>query len=179
MKLLLAIGTVDLDSKDKNGRTPLLWVIVYRHEDTGLYSSRAEKKQRRQRQEAVVRLLLAKDGVNPNLKDSNCRTLLSWAAENGHKAMVSLLLAKAGVDPDCKYNYGRTPLSWAAAKRQWEVSQDDEAVVELLLANECVDVNTEDTNWAVEKGNHAAAKLLLVKNGIDPNSKNDPSLTLL
>jgi ankyrin repeat protein len=42
---------------------------------------------------AVVKLLLAKDGVDP---DSDGQTPLSWAAENGHKAVVKLLESRDG-----------------------------------------------------------------------------------
>jgi hypothetical protein len=75
--------------------------------------------------EAVVKLLLAKDGVNPDSKDNGRRTPLSYAAENGYEAVVKLLLAKDGVNPDSKDNRG-TPLSWA-------VENGHEAVVKLLL----------------------------------------------
>ena len=76
-----------------------------------------------------MKLLLAKDGVDPDSKDDEYgQTPLSWAAENGHEAVVRLLLAKDGVDPDSKDSrYGRTPLSWAA-------ENGHEAVVRLLLA---------------------------------------------
>ena len=37
----------------------------------------------RERDEAVVRLLLVKDGVNPDSKDNNGQTPLSWAAGEG------------------------------------------------------------------------------------------------
>lgn len=56
----------------------------------------------------VVKLLLAKDGVDPDFKDEQNRTPLSWAARNGYEAVVSLLLAKAGVDPDSKDEYNAT-----------------------------------------------------------------------
>ncbi|KAH6701346.1 heterokaryon incompatibility protein-domain-containing protein, partial [Leptodontidium sp. MPI-SDFR-AT-0119] len=65
--------------------------------------------------DAVVKLLLAKDSVDPDLKDSQYgRTPLSWAAENGHEAVVRLLLETGKVEVDLKDRYGRTPLSWAA-----------------------------------------------------------------
>ena len=40
----------------------------------------------------MVKLLLDKEGVDPDSKDSTYdRTPLSWAAENGHEAVVKLL----------------------------------------------------------------------------------------
>ncbi len=48
--------------------------------------------------EAVMRLLLARDSIDPDSKDNNGRTplswaALSWAAEEGREAVVKLLLA--------------------------------------------------------------------------------------
>lgn len=84
--------------------------------------------------EAVVKLLLEKQGVELNSKDNNSQTPLSLAAERGYGAVVRLLLAKDGVDPDPKDNSGHTPLSFATFGGH-------KAVVELLLAKEGVDPN--------------------------------------
>jgi hypothetical protein len=46
--------------------------------------------------DAVVKLLLDKDGVGPDSKDRNGGTPLWRAAENGHEAVVKLLLNKEG-----------------------------------------------------------------------------------
>jgi ankyrin repeat protein len=46
--------------------------------------------------EAVVKLLLDKDGVDPDSKGGNGETPLWWAAANGHEAVVKLLLNKEG-----------------------------------------------------------------------------------
>jgi ankyrin repeat protein len=41
---------------------------------------------------AAVKLLLDKDGVDPDSKDNKYgRTPLSWAARNGHEVLVKLL----------------------------------------------------------------------------------------
>jgi ankyrin repeat protein len=47
--------------------------------------------------EAVVKLLLARDGVDPNSGDSMGPTPLLWALEKQHKAVAELLLARNDV----------------------------------------------------------------------------------
>ena len=79
VKQLLAEDGVDVDSKEKYGRTPLSWAARNGHEE-------------------VVKKLLAKDGVNVDSKSKFGQTPLSWAAENGHEAVVKQELAKRGVD---------------------------------------------------------------------------------
>jgi ankyrin repeat protein len=141
----------DPNVKDTYGRTPLSWAAW-------------------NGQEAVAKLLLAKDCVDPDAKDIYGRTPLSWAVENGHKEVVKLLLAMDGVDPDSKGRYGQTPLSWAA-------EQGQEAVVELLLAKDGVDPNVKDKygrtplSWGAWNGHEKVVKLLLAKNGVDPDFK--------
>ena len=109
--------------------------------------------------EAVVELLLAKERVDPDPKDNNGQTPLSWAAENGHEAVVKLLLATERVDLDSRDKYGWTPLSRA-------VWSGHEAVVELLLATERVDPDSRDNDGqtpllgAARSGYEAVVKLL-------------------
>src|ERR1700722_15890143 len=87
---------VDVNSKDPEyGRTQL---------------SRAAERGR----EVVVKLLLARDDVDADSKESDGRTPLSWAAENGHEAVVKLFLPRDDVDADSEGSNGRKPLSWAA-----------------------------------------------------------------
>ena len=110
--------------------------------------------------DAVVKLLLAKDGVDPDLKDSPYgRTPLSWAAQGGHEAVVKLLLETRKVEVDSKDKDGRTPLSWAAQGGR-------EAVVKLLLETRKVEVDSKDEygrtplSWAAQGGHEAVVKLL-------------------
>ncbi|KAF2181217.1 ankyrin, partial [Zopfia rhizophila CBS 207.26] len=70
--LLLETGKVEVDSKDKDDRTPLSWAAWYGHE-------------------AVVKLLLETGKVEMDSKDKDDRTPLSWAVQYGHEAVVKLL----------------------------------------------------------------------------------------
>jgi hypothetical protein len=117
VKMLLAIGKVEVDSKDNNGRTPLLWATQNGHE-------------------AVVRLLLATGKVDVDSKDNNGRTPLLWATQNGYEAVVKLLLATGKVEVDCKDNNDRTPLLWATQNGY-------ETIVKLLLATGKVEVESK------------------------------------
>jgi len=93
------------------GRTPLSWA--------------AERGR-----DAVIRLLLATDQVDPDSKATFAgRTPLSWAAGEGCEGVVKFLLATNGVDPDSKDESGRTPLSFAAEGGR-------EVVVTLLLTKD-------------------------------------------
>jgi ankyrin repeat protein len=73
VKVLLATGKVDVDSKDTwHGQTPLSWAAKGGHE-------------------AVVKVLLATGRADVNSKDNSGRTPLSWAAEGEHESVVKLL----------------------------------------------------------------------------------------
>jgi ankyrin repeat protein len=158
----LALAIDQANVKDGYGRAPLSWAA-----ENG--------------DEAVMKLLLAKEGVDPDSKDKDGQTPLSWAAVNGHEAVVELLLAKDGVYPDFKDEYGRTPLSWAAGSSLWPAKKGQEAVVQ--LATDGVDPDSRDgqipLSWATEKAHEAVVKLLLAKDDVDPDSKNDDGRTPL
>ncbi|OCK78779.1 purine and uridine phosphorylase, partial [Lepidopterella palustris CBS 459.81] len=71
-------------------------------------------------------MALFKKRHDPDVKDTDGRTPLWWAARNGHEAVVKLLLEK-GAEVESKDSlYGQTPLWWAA-------ENGHEAVVKLLL----------------------------------------------
>ena len=94
----------------------------------------------------------------PRLISRYGRTLLSFAAGEGHEDVIKLLLKTA--DPDIKDGKsGQTPLSWAAANGH-------EAIVQLLLATGQVEVDSrEEYGWtplsrAAAKGHEAIVQLL-------------------
>lgn len=93
MKLLLATGGVEPDSKDRIGRTPLLYAA-------------------KNGNEAIAKLLLATNRVDVDSMDRYNSTPLSIAARTGHTDVVTVLLTKSrGLN--VKDNFGRTPLWWA------------------------------------------------------------------
>ena len=141
------------DRKDFSGQTPLIWAPRNGHE-------------------AVVKMLLADNMVDPDTKDTECgRTPLSWAAEYGYETVVKLLLANDGVDPNSRDAIsGHTPLSLAARS-------GNEAVVELLLAKDGIDPDSKDNSGrtslflAAHNGQEAVVKLLLANNRVNPDTK--------
>ena len=129
-------------------------------------------------QEAVVRLLIKRDGVDINTKDNEEKTPLIWAAENGHEAVVQLLIEEDGIDINAKDNEEKTPLIWAALRGH-------EAVVRLLIERDGIDINDKDNEettpliWAALQGHEAVVRLLIERDGIDINAKDDTERTPL
>jgi ankyrin repeat protein len=83
--------------------------------------------------EAVVKLLLATEGIDVNHKGSErCEgygmTALSAAAMNNHVGIVKLLLASENLDVNLKDKLGWTALSWAAQNY-------NNTLIKLLLDN--------------------------------------------
>ncbi|KAH6972640.1 ankyrin repeat-containing domain protein, partial [Ilyonectria destructans] len=95
--IFLNTGKVDIDSRDKNGRTPLSWATENGHE-------------------AVVRMLLDTGMVDVDSRDGDGRTL-SWAAENGHEAVAKMLLDTGKADIAAEDACGLTALQLAAFNR--------------------------------------------------------------
>ncbi|KAF4337557.1 ankyrin [Fusarium beomiforme] len=129
-----------------------------------------------QGQKAIVKKLLATEGVDVNSKDRHGRTPLSLAAMRGHKAVIKLLLATEGVDVNSKDRHGRTPLSRAA-------ENGHEAVAKLLLAK--TSANTEDNvgrtplSFAAMNGHNTVAMAILSHESVDLNQKDHYGSTLL
>jgi hypothetical protein len=58
----------------------------------------------------LVKILVAKEGIDVDSKERDSRTPLSWAAGSGHSDVVELLLENEDIDIDSKDKDRRTPL---------------------------------------------------------------------
>ena len=63
----------------------------------------------------MVKILLAREEVNPESLDNDGDTPLACAAIGGREGVIKILLEREGVNPDWPNNTGRTPLASAAA----------------------------------------------------------------
>ena len=82
----------------------------------------------------MVKLLLAKDDIEADHKDSGGLTPLSIASSRGYEGIVKLLLARPDVDINSKDVDGETPLYKACLGLQ-------DGVLKLLLARENIEIN--------------------------------------
>ena len=66
--------------------------------------------------EIVVKLLLRRKGVHPDMPDTSGQTPLPYAAQHGFEEVVKIPPEREEVDPDKPDNCGRTPLSMPLGK---------------------------------------------------------------
>jgi ankyrin repeat protein len=117
-------------------------------------------------------------GYDPDLRDTDGRTPLSWAAQNGAESVVKLLITRDDVVADSKDNKDRTPLLWAAG-------YGHKKVAELLLSRNDVIADLKDQYsrtpllWAAGNGHDVVVQLLLTRNDIVADSKDNNGQTPL
>ncbi|GFF53965.1 isoform Er10 of ankyrin-1 [Aspergillus udagawae] len=85
----------------------------------------------------VVRFLLTRNEVDPNVKNDEGQTPLAYAAHECFNDIVKILLKCPHVDVNCSDNSGCTPLRLAAGRSHVYV-------VKTLLSNPSVDVSVRD-----------------------------------
>ncbi|CAK7242632.1 MAG: hypothetical protein STHCBS139747_004128 [Sporothrix thermara] len=146
--LLLENGA-DVRVRDKEGRTPLLYL--------------ASEKEKVKWTMDTLRLLLDRGNANPEVRDNIGRTPLLWAATNGNLQLVEALLngslGGAVADVSASNNRGRSALHLAA-------EANHEAMVQLLLKYKADPNAISDGGWtplhnAVQNGHEAVVSLLL------------------
>ncbi len=160
----------DVDTRDNDGRTSLMWAAIKGHSET-------------------VLALLDK-GADVNAKDNKGGTALMDAAYSGHKDIVLELLDK-GADVNAKDNKGTTALMDAAYYstrisrfREIDAAYSDQKDIFQLLLDKGADVNArnEDGDTALMRaaysGHNDIFQLLLDKNA-DVNARDGKGTTAL
>ncbi|KAK3369418.1 ankyrin repeat-containing domain protein [Lasiosphaeria ovina] len=207
VRLLLSTGRVNPDLPDWLNRTPLSWAAEQGHHllllENGHIDVNSPERNSgftplsyaaKNGHEAVAKVLLTADYVNPECLDRIGRSSLSIAAEAGSHAVVKALL-EYGVIVENDYIRidDRTALSYAAERGHVEV-------VKLLLQSGRVDVNARDrkgrtplchacANATISPeegegdcevfGGQEAVARLLIENGADFDTRDDAGRTPL
>ena len=155
------------DAKDGEGNTPLHYAMIP-HSGTS-----------NREQEVIVKLLLARDDVNPNAVNEGFWTPLHFAALYGREDMTRLLMAQSNIDlksPDRLF--GRTALYVA-------VQHGHESVVRLLLEKDDTQIHLRDKGGntillcAVKSGHGDLVEYLLQREDIEINSQDKNGNTAL
>lgn len=108
----------DVNCRDKNGLTPLIWAAIQGHEE-------------------VVSLLLDRGG-DLEAKNHNGDTTLMWASIMGHREVVECMLDRGAKADIGEPNSGVTALMAAAAKGHSDVAQ--------VLLEKGAAINARDRN---------------------------------
>ncbi|KAK8073533.1 ankyrin [Apiospora phragmitis] len=160
IKLLLASGKADINSCNKEGRTPLIWASY-------TFVKRSELK-------SIMETLLG-SGAEFNSRDKEGCTSLIYAAKSNDAWAVDILL-KSGADVDSQDKHGRTPLSWAAgSSHKYNFGMDVIATIRVLGKGKA-EINARDDlgrtplSWAAtaEISSEADTSLWLLEHGADP-----------
>ncbi|KAK2788475.1 hypothetical protein FQN53_003621 [Emmonsiellopsis sp. PD_33] len=202
---LLRDKKIDVNQRDRVGRSALCWAAINGHEEIVklLVSARPQSsstywpfKQRikvdmldhhkisplshaaRRGHVNVVKILLETLKVNPNARNSYGWTPLHWAAICGHEGVVKLLLDIREVNPACQNHIGWTPLHFAAKGGY-------EGIMKILLDTGKVDPACQDhdgrtlLHFAARHGHEGVIKLLLDTGEVNPACQDHDGWTSL
>jgi ankyrin repeat protein len=156
VRALIDLG-VDLNAKDKDGDTVLIWVLKC-----------FEKE--------IAELLIDK-GANPNIQNRRGDTLLIWTIRYGNKLETIELLIDKGVDLNIQNEAGQTALMVA-------IDGDRDKAAELLI-RKGANLNIQDKNGqtalikALKDSNSWKIARLLVESGADVNIQDEEQNTAL
>ena len=145
---LIETGCYNLNRGDFRGYTPLAWAAEKGHEE-------------------VVKLLLGREEVNPDIPEEHGRTPFMFAALRGHERVAKILLGRDEVNPNKPDKYGQTPLLVAAWGGHIEV-------VKMLLGRQEVnpgepDVSNQTPLLVAARGGHEeVVKMLLGREEVNP-----------
>ena len=161
VQLLLTYETVDINAKDEVPARSALHYAVPWH----LTWQSSRESQHLQ----TMKLLLACDNINVNLKDNEDRTPLMIAVESQHEDAVRLLLAHRDIQVNERNYNGRTAL-YSATGQGWIEG------MRILLAREDIQVNIGDNKGSTAL--HMAIVTLKVEAlfGLKMNSSGNPNI---
>jgi ankyrin repeat protein len=166
VEFLISLQGVDINCTNRHLETPLLLAAKEGHE-------------------ALVRLLLAQPGVEPDVADRpwhrHCswwQTTLAYAAINGHASIVQALLETGQVNVNYRDRQGRTPFSYAAGNGHVEVVRTMLTVAGIDFDGGCRSGNSP-LYYAVDGNHEAVVRLLLDTAGVRPGPLNVSRITPL
>jgi ankyrin repeat protein len=185
--MLLTTNKVDINFRDGNGWSALLWAARYGLVDlmrlllqqgdieVNIHDTWGQTPlwwAARGGHAEVTKLLLSRPEINVNSTITNPvdkgETALASASRCGHSSVVRVLLDRSDIDPNAKDCWYRTPILWAAR-------EGHDAVLKMLLLRADIDVNAQDRHgrsalaWAGRHGNEMAAHLLLTDKRVIPD----------
>jgi len=146
---LVKVEGCDVNKQDCKGNTSLTWAARRGHE-------------------GVVKILLGRDDINPDIPDNSGRTPLRCAAIGGHEGVVKILLGRGDVNPDKPDSDGDTSIHRAAVHGR-------EGVVKILLGREDVNPDKPNNNgktplyYAADRGHEGVVKMLLGRGDVNPD----------
>ncbi|EAY08546.1 hypothetical protein TVAG_487730 [Trichomonas vaginalis G3] len=153
LNTLIIRKTVDVNTKDLNGETPLI-------------------KSVKNCNSRVTKILLECDRVDLNAKDDNGYTALLYACRNASLYDVKLLMSKGEkINPNLKSKKGDFPLKFA-------VISGNEEIIDKLLEHPNIDVNNRDDEGCTALF-HAArlSKSSTILQIMEQSEKADPNLS--
>jgi ankyrin repeat protein len=167
VKLLVEREDVEADSRDNDGRTPLM--LVAQTDERGTATIIIQTTSALAGQKGVVKVLVQRDDVDANLKDSEGQTPLMLAVKAGKGGIARLLIELRGVEVDSKDNKGYTPLMLAirGCKKIEETESDKESS------------SGSESAVLSDGGCEAIVKLLLEREDVDPAATNNVGETPL
>jgi len=165
---LLDWNDVDVNSKDKDGRTPLYLASENNHDAVvGLLLARSDLDVNlkigtgetplliavRRVNKSIVRLLL-ENGANVYAKNDSGKTALHFAIDRTALDMVRLLI-QHGADVNARDRQGKTPLHLAA-----KISTNKTAIIEkLIMAGADIYAQDYDENRAIDPSDSKIVEL--------------------
>ncbi|XP_067667459.1 serine/threonine-protein phosphatase 6 regulatory ankyrin repeat subunit A-like [Haliotis asinina] len=155
VKYVLSLNFTDINSKGKNGKTPIMVAAIMGHKQ-------------------VFDLVMSKGG-DASRVDRKGDNILHWACRGGHAEMLKYIISQNFTDINSRGHYGRTPIMVAAV-------QGYRGVFDLVMSNggnaSLVDTNGDNIlHLASWQGHVLMVKHILSKTVIDVNAKDKRGYT--